>query len=894
MSERIRFHSKSNFTQFILCSTLLILLGCEGVTEVNKSENRSRDAAIFSGTGSGRVYLDNPSILNGRYTTSANFRNKTTSRFITDNTTLSTECSFEQFLPNFFDSTSLDSFTDSTSSNCMNVLNDRSASTDPLISSNLDWDFTTHSDEFYQVSTFYHANLIRERFLESLSFTHKQVHLNGSLFIPPSTKYNFIDTRSYWLHDSGSTVNMDIFSKCQLTPINAFFDPANNQVCLGFDPNDGDNNFLITQDPSVTYHEMGHVFVKILMNQRNMTSGIDPNSSSVYYEGKTFSSDLGDIFYDEGGAINEGIADWFAYYMNNRDEVGEFALYRLQGLARPVSEDSDQHTTSVSTTSGERLSYPQYLQYNPPNLGENVEDVHNAGTIISHYLVALQKELKNSCTFSTSDTDEIHEITGDYMVLLLSETMAEIGDLTAKGSDFFSQYATVDSDYNDVYFTNLNEDHSYLWTQKVNPPNFRRFFRIFGKNILYHLSVDLCPEFTIDDSEKLLDDYGLLLFKSYEDRGNGIDLDGLLSLSYFNFSGDHELFSDREINPVILNTKVNEDNRRNTVLIAKDFIELDDDILAFVVDGQKQMADFIASLTFQGENVETTEGIAGTEYNNSNAKISPGEVIGISLNLFNKSNSVMAGVQVLANDWDHMALNDNSDVYVNRFENINGLSNGDITGDIAYHKPCMFDEFPSESEGAINPANETGSAAGECSYITRTNAGIDTTEIVNDVHPKYDVDAPQPICLVQYRDEDETTWVSQDFFRKTEMKLDDKDCLNNPSISGPDFNPNACLIRMLPGAEHAFLSKINAQSTWVDTLRGESQNGIQFNSSAVMAMEVNKWIPPGTLFNCRFRVRFSNCSDCFNDSSTDDDLPDYEFAGPDPYKIINFQFEVLD
>ena len=102
MSERIRFHSKSNFTQFILCSTLLILLGCEGVTEVNKSENRSRDAAIFSGTGSGRVYLDNPSILNGRYTTSANFRNKTTSRFITDNTTLSTECSFEQFLPNFF------------------------------------------------------------------------------------------------------------------------------------------------------------------------------------------------------------------------------------------------------------------------------------------------------------------------------------------------------------------------------------------------------------------------------------------------------------------------------------------------------------------------------------------------------------------------------------------------------------------------------------------------------------------------------------------------------------------------------------------------------------------------------------------------------------------------
>ena len=126
------------------------------------------------------------------------------------------------------------------------------------------------------------------------------------------------------------------------------------------------------------------------------------------------------------------------------------------------------------------------------------------------------------------------------------------------------------------------------------------------------------------------------------------------------------------------------------------------------------------------------------------------------------------------------------------------------------------------------------------------------------------------------------------------MNLDDKDCLNNPSISGANFNPNACLIRMLPGAEHAFLSKIDAQSTWVDTLRGENQTGITFNSSAVVAMEVNKWIPPGTIFNCRFRVRFSNCSDCFNDGSGGYDHPDFEYAGPEPFKLINFQFEVLD
>lgn len=876
----------------ILLSLLAItLVSCLGVTEVDDSQSRNRESLQLAGTGQGKVYLANPSILAGKYVTRADFDDQTVVRFITNEDFLVSPCSFTQYSPDFFDSTTLVPFTDETSSDCFNILNDTSASTDPIDSNQGSWAFNTDSDEFYQVNTFFHINLILERYFESLSFAHRQVHLDGSLFIPPATKYNFVDTQSYWLTEQGITSNMTAYSKCYLKPMNAFFSPADDTLCFGW--NEDDENFFIVQDPDVIYHEVGHALVKVMMNQRNVTSGIDPNSSSVYFDSLTFSSDLGDIFYDEAGAINEGIADYFAYYITERDTVGEFALFKLQGLARPISETSDAHTTDVSTESGERLSYPQYLQYNPPNLAENVEDVHNAGAIVTHYLYALTEELKNSCSFDTTDSTEIHEKATDYVVLLLNETLAEVGDLTAKGSDFFSQYATVDTDYNDVYFTNLNKDYSYLWTQKVNPPNFRRFFRIFGKNILYHISVDLCPEFTIDESEQLLDEYGFLLFKSYEDRGNGIDLDGNLALSYFNFTADHDLFTNRFINPVILNTYVNEDNRRNSILVSKELIELDDEAIGFVFDGQQDIASIVASLNFAGQNITTTENIAGTEYNNNNVKISPGEVVGVSLNLFNSSNSTMAGVHILANDWDHMKLADTSETYVNRVTNINGLSGGDITGGLAHHDICIFDDFPSESEGGVGVGDDA-STAGNCSYFSRDNAGIDTSEVVTDTHPKYELDTPQPICVVQYSDENETQWVSQDFFRKYEMGLEDKDCLNNPSMSGNDFNPNECLIRVLPGAEHAVLGKIDPQKTWAETLQGESGNSIEFNASTIVLMEVNKWIMPGTQFTCRFRVRMSNCSDCYNNNNVGDDYADYQYGGSTPYKLINFQFTVLD
>jgi len=51
----------------------------------------------------------------------------------------------------------------------------------------------------------------------------------------------------------------------------------------------------------------------------------------------------------------------------------------------------------------------------------------------------------------------------------------------------------------------------------------------------------------------------------------------------------------------------------------------------------------------------------------------------------------------------------------------------------------------------------------------------------------------------------------------------------------------------------------------------------------------------GTKFRCRLRVKFSNCSDCFTDgSNANDDFLDVDFNGAKPFKVINFEFNVID
>jgi hypothetical protein len=159
--------------------------------------------------------------------------------------------------------------------------------------------------------------------------------------------------------------------------------------------------------------------------------------------------------------------------------------------------------------------------------------------------------------------------------------------------------------------------------------------------------------------------------------------------------------------------------------------------------------------------------------------------------------------------------------------------------------------------------------------------------------------AAAPVCLVEMEDGDVTRWVSQNEFRKKQgLSLLDKDCLGFGGTAQTDdftFNPHECLVRVLPGANQAFFSRIDAQKSYMETMRNGNPDHT-FGIGNAIIFEINKWIPPGTKFRCRMRAKFSNCSDCFSSPSdaTNDDYIDAEYNGAKPYKVINFEFDVND
>ncbi|MEX1098964.1 MAG: hypothetical protein WEB87_00975, partial [Bacteriovoracaceae bacterium] len=421
------------------------------------------------------------------------------------------------------------------------------------------------------------------------------------------------------------------------------------------------------QDPSVIYHELGHALVKVMMNQRNTL--YDGARAPFPYHKTSYQSDLGSLAYDEANAINEGIADWFSYFVNGRKHFAEWAFGRFFQASRPMTEDDPLHNNLVSKNPGEKLSYPQYVYYDPNEPDKNFEDIHYAGQIVSHYLVSLTEKLKNSCGNSE------HKYAANLTLMLLSESLAELGDMTGKGSDIFDEYMKGPGNEVDegAFFTNLNYSESYLWSHQVNPPNFRRFFQVFATNIKHHIIEKNICSLTEDESELLLDEYGLLLFSKYADYKKGVELPGGSVVAYNTYVKDNSFHPSSSYTARSSASSVNEINRRNTFLVSKDFLEYRKDIdgvsPAFIVDDRASIENLLANLTFEGKNVQTSEGVAGVEYNNDNIKISPGEVVGVALNLFNNSNSTIGGAQILANDWDHMKLDDPLKTFVNRVEN---------------------------------------------------------------------------------------------------------------------------------------------------------------------------------------------------------------------------------
>jgi hypothetical protein len=877
-----------------------MLVSCNAVFSPLDGSNTTNLTNV--GDDQAKVLTDNPVMLANNINISSTDMNSFQSQFgveITSDISLIKNCSFTYGPQPLYTHPLfgvVTGFGTLNAQSCITVGNDENELVTQALTKNEfgNWGYDANSQEFLQVNGYYHSDQFIERYIDFLQFAYFQ------------SDYNFLSTmpfepKMFWFYindDSNGSTNdyqpLTLFTRCAETQQNAFYRPTPRardvgpSICMGVD--DNIPGFAFSQDPTIIYHEYGHAFAQLMLNIRNESS-ID-----------LYQASMGNVFYDEAGAINEAIADYISYIMTDRPFVGEYGMQKFYRAGRTMTEDIDEvfgshpvgniHVATLDNEADSRLSYPTYVQYDPAQPDSPFEDVHYASQTIGHFFVAVTEMLKNQCSLD-------QETSENYVLLLMSEALAEMGDLSSSTSDFIALGP------NDAIFPSplniagpyVNNTVPFLAPEMVtynNTPNFRRFTQIFSKQFLYRIINNACfSRITKNNYEQLVDSYGLLLFKTYND--------------------DYDT-SANSIYPIAgANTSTDISNRKNSVLVSKDFLRLpqpDTDPEGrqpgFVFDDQFSIPAILENLTFQGKNVLPTPGLASTDFNNSNNKISPGEVVGLVLNVVNDSNTTIGGLQILANDWDHMKKE--------------GM----------YYKPCSIEGFPLSSEGAASTTNSTFS--GGCEHYSGQGmmdpgfdglididlnadgfitGGVSIDSVLyneaNAVDPSgiyfndgstMDanglIDKLRPICLVQQRNENETIWVSQNEYRKNKVALTDNECLGKDE--GSDFDGDSCLIRFLPGANQTFFSKLDAQKTWAETIQGNSSNAPTFNSSAAFLMEVNKWVPPGTTFACRFRARFTNCDDCYHDPNMadNDDYVDYEFNGPNPFKVIDFQFTVID
>lgn len=654
--------------------------------------------------------------------------------------------------------------------NCFKVLNQQS---DPdLQSSSQKWAFKTSTKEFLQVQGYYHIKRMIEQMQNDFIRFYNNAQAANYTSALPSTLFTKV---ANWYPGR----QLVAYTNCGVQD-NSYYNPSTFSLCFGEVSKYPTSKFVY--DPSVIYHETGHTFTQIMSNMRNVAGGL------------TERIDLGSLQYDEASAINEGISDFFSYYMTKRTHFAEWALGLFYDQSRPMSEDDPIHAPGIATTADARLSYPQYINYDPNDLKNIYETVHYTGQIASHFFVAMTRELQDYCAMNEDTASR-------YVLYFINESLAQLGDLTSKGSDTSA-----------VGSINLNSTYASDWVLKVNPPNFHTFFQTFSKFALGILDKDKqCNgvSYPKDRLENLLDQYGLLLFKTYNEDGNAL-------------TGT--------------NTKVEETNRLQSVLINKSNLTTDQRtgaVDAYILDNRTTIIQAIAAMKQSGQITEVSPLLTEEAlYNNSNARISPGEIVGVALNLYNNSNSTIGGVQVLANDWDH-------------FDN-------------AAKKPCSIDNFPMPEEG------------GASSCAVEAN-NIDTA----------------PVCFVQLEESGAAIWAPQSKLQE-KMQLPKTKCLSGAS------DTTDCFIRALDGADQATFSKIDGKKNWSETITLGLGGSPKWSYSNFIFLEVNPNIPPGTTFNCRFRARFTNCKDCFYNSSTQDNFQDYQYSGSTPFKIINFKFIVTD
>ena len=889
----LQIHQKAAIKILVAVSFLnLFLSGCNPV-DVQTAVRSGSSGVDTNLVGKAFVYEDDPINLTGNPNLPANVdMARLTNRTPQDiapstKTSLANDCNFVQTkYPMDF------SFSDPTTREFIDCLNVKK-SNDPTLAAlqpiNGSWNFTGNSPEFYQVNAMYHANKLTQRMLGVMSFIHSNLHVENTLKSLPSAVPYFLGDMSTWWYKYNATSSL-MTKTGKLTVLsqtddknNAFYDPINNNIILGVltsgQTSTAPNGALIVQDPSVLYHELGHAFTTIFLNMRNADFVAGTWRATPYQAFPLYGS------YDELSSIGEGVADYFSYFMNGRTSFGDWAFGRFLALSRPITEENALHAPGISSAVDERMSYPDLILYYPQDPRKPVEDVHNTGMVISHYLVALTESLKSEC-FMDQDMATKH------VMLLLAESFAFLGDLTGRGTDYNN---TNDGTGKPKAMVNLHRNGAYQWYYGSRRVTMRRFIQTFAKNIFHIVTRDICSNFSKPKSEQLLDMYGLLLFKNYDDNGTFSASTSTLATredAYVMNAGTFEGLRSSQVNSIAASqfngtyftstmtnikaanpTAVNEVNRIKSILVPKSSLTINSAGInaTLSLDDSRSYAEGIAANTlFEGRVITPSFGIAGPEYNNNNRRVSPGEIAGLILNLVNNSNVPIGGVEILATPWAHMKVLPDPVATSPTF----GLPSW-------RSKPCSINGFPSTSEGglALDP---------DCPDSAILPA--DGRRFRKPASPSnWPAQALHPVCLAQINANNETRWVSQDEYRRSVLLLEDKDCLG---YGTPDFSPAECLMRFIPGRDTAFLSKIDPGKSYRQTVDPEGK--ITLANSVGLALEVNKWIPPGTFFTCRLRLQFSNCADCFQPAADQDEYSDIEYGGHKPFKVLDVPLTILD
>ncbi len=786
-TKTVRSHLNNNIALLLLAA--VTVSSC--VPSATKNVRGRASASATTGSSNvavteGRVLADNPIILSGKadLSLSTDLNKYASTAVITSNT-------FLQSNPNCYGLTY-----------CFQVKEYKLASSS-LQTPDGKWGYKAATEEFLQVNSFYHMNKIYDQFLGNLGISIGETYSGPTTpLYATAIPYQIYNSATSQFGLSGKVLN--IYSNCD-EENNASYNKTDEEICLGY--SGSEKQLRWAHDSTIIYHEAGHYFQKLQLNLRNVRT--------------EQMAQMGNNLYSEAGSIGEGLSDFFSYYVNGRTHWGEWAAGKLGG-SRPLSESDTIHVAGISADEDQRLSYPQYLTYDPNRSEAPLEDIHVSGMILSHYLVALSQDLQTKCSLSAKDSRE-------YVMYILNETMAELGDLTSTGTGATPTYPASGTPL--AGKVNMDLDNAITWHTTNNPINYRSFAQTIAKNLLNSIGnpgLLRCggSYYSRDNIESLLDSYGLLLFKTYNQHRN------------------HTSASK-------VNTAVTSTNRKKSVLISKSNLILDPTTgasAAYVIDNRAQIKAGLESLTTAGiiTTKKTLINNPDLDYNNGNSKVSPGEVVAIALNLYNNSNSTMGGIQVLANDWDH----------------------AETTAGATFGRPCRFDatmsndQWPLESEGA--------SVSSDCATIGTTAAEF------------------APVCFVQSNESSATKWISQKEF-KTKLALDSNYCLDKS-------NDKDCFIRAIKGADQANFSKINPKSTWLQTMANPvTKEPYDLSWGNVILFEVSKHIPPGTILDCRLRLRFTNCEDCYHDSTrNNNDFFDKEYNGPRPFKTIHLQIPVTD